>query len=351
MKKAYLFLTVLLAAALLFTACGKVDPAAQDNPMPPVSDDSDKDIADNSTPKDDNKDIPNTKDPDGSFADTPPVDTPPEAEIVREFDTVTLKCFKYGSGYVEIEGGWTVETHVNELEYTFETDSFVDEIYKLLKQIDTTMNPKPTTDKIRYTARFNQRDGESEEVIEFTSPLGGTGSGANRVWVKVSEDERRPLTQEASEEFMMLCNNKGLSNTQFFSSDTSTTLIDWLFSIAGRQPILVHDETRQFTPEQVAEKILYDLGMELTQPSVDRFFIIKDYEGWDFAIYGNKEEDKYIRNHELYKVWTLADDQYVVVPRDIRGTYDGLVNDGMYDSFFFLEYVEGIWRLWLRSRP
>ncbi len=355
MKKAYLFLTVLLAAALLFTACGKVEPVTQDNPVPPVSDDSDKDIADNSTPKDDNKDIPNTKDPDGSSADTPPVytppvDTPPEAEIVCEFDTVALKCFKRGSGYIRIEDGWKVETRVNELEYTFGGD-FVDGIYKLLKQVDTTMNPKPESDIISYTARFYNCDGGTEELIVFSPPRGGTEYGANRVWVKVSEQERRPLTIEASEEFMRRCNNKGLKDNRFFSDKSITTEIDWLFSLARRQPILVYDENRELTPEQVVEQSLYNLGKELTQPAVDRFFIIKDYEGWGYAIYSNKEEDESIRNHPLYGLSGLTDDQYVVVPRGIRGIYEGLSNDGMYDSFFFLEYVEGIWRLWLRSRP
>ena len=349
MKKAYLLLAVLLVC-LLITACGKVEPAVQDNTVPPVSDNNDKDAVNDGTPPADNKDITDVKDPDGSSADTPPVDSTPDAEIVCEFDTVALKCFKRGSGYIRIEDGWKVETRVNELEYTFGGD-FVDGIYKLLKQIDTTMNPKPESDIISYTARFYNCDGGTEELIVFSPPRGGTEYGANRVWVKVSEQERRPLTIEASEEFMRRCNNKGLKDNRFFSDKSITTEIDWLFSLAKRQPILVYDENRELTPEQVVEQSLYNLGKELTQPAVDRFFIIKDYEGWGYAIYSNKEEDESIRNHPLYGLSGLTDDQYVVVPRGIRGIYEGLSNDGMYDSHFFLEYEAGIWRLWLRSCP
>ena len=150
---------------------------------------------------------------------------------------------------------------------------------------------------------------------------------------------------------MQLCSDKGLDKSQFFSVDTATSMEDWLSSLWKREPILLYDENRELTPEQVVEQTLDELGRELTKPDINRFFIIKDYEGWDFDLYSNKEENAYLKNNEFYKLWTLTDDQYIVVPREIHGKYEGLTHDGIYDSHFFLEYEAGIWRLWLRNRP
>lgn len=358
MKKAYLFLTVFLVAALLFTACGKVDPAAQDNPMPPVSDDSDKDIADNSTPPADNKDIPNTKDPNGSSADTPSVDTPPEAEIVCEFDTVTLKHTSKIKVFVgaTADGGSNVREAESEGQYTFyydwENDSFVDRIYKILKQYDDAVQPREGEATFYNTARFYLRDGDDEEIVEFNYPNNEASTyGAKRIWVKTAETQSRALTIEATEQFVELCSKKGLTADNFFAVYPHQSMIDWASSFQTEAPILLYDADRELTPQQAAEQMLYEFGKQLTKPAIDRYFYYENYSGWDFELYSNKTEDKSIKS--LYHTDDLTDDQYVVDWGSIRGNIVGIneISFGGYVERYFLEYEAGIWRLWLRTRP
>ncbi|MBR4954886.1 MAG: hypothetical protein IKY46_03095, partial [Clostridia bacterium] len=327
---------------------------------PPVSDnDAAKD-----TPSADNKDNTDTNDSknDGTPVDTPsvdttPVDTTPTEDIVCEFDTVTFKHISRSSIFVGMtaEGANDVKEVETEGQYTFyynlNTDSFVDEIYKLLKQFDEAVQPKDGEADFSNLARFYLRDGEKEEVIEFDYPSGGSAYDSKRIWVKTSETQRRALTIEATEQFVALCSNKGLTAGNFFSVYPHRSVIDWAISFQTNAPILLYDANHELTAQQAAEKMLYDFGEQLTQPAIDRYFYYENYSGWEFELYSNKTEDESIK--ELYHTDELTDDQYVVDWGQIRGDLVGIdeISFGGYVERYFLEYEAGIWRLWLRERP
>ncbi|MBQ2865007.1 MAG: hypothetical protein IJE90_00630 [Clostridia bacterium] len=308
----------------------------------------------------DSKDAADTnsnKDTNGAPVDTPPVDTTPvdttpEAEIVCEFDTVT---FKHTNETVIMDGATAGGELEIEYQYTFyydwETDSFVDEIYKLLKQFDEVVQPKDGEADFSNSAHFYLRDGEGEEVIEFDYPSGGNAYGSKRIWVKTSATQRRALTVEATERFIELCSNKGLTADNFFKVSPHRSMIDWAISFRTDAPILLYDANRELTAQQAAEKMLYDFGEQLTQPAIDRYFHYENYSGWEFELYSNKTEDESIK--ELYHTDTLTDDQYVVDWGQIRGDLVGIdeISFGGYVERYFLEYEAGIWRLWLRDRP
>ena len=268
-----------------------------------------------------------------------------------DYDTVTLTAMKSGAGYVPIEQeSWGVKIIENTMQYTFYYDytrehgSFVSDLYMYLHSYDKYDQTNRSFDKPSLTARFYQREGEQEEIVEFVCV-------DERIYVKQTDGAWIRIREEASDSIVQTLDSKGIKKEYFFRGNIKGSMFEWLCSLNNRAPMLLYDIDHKLTAEQAAEQMLYELGKELTIPDLNRLFYYEDYTGWDFKLYDNKEDDAYIKQNEYLKIWTLADGQYVVSVGEVQGKYIGVSNDGGPDPYFFLEYEDGFWRLWLRERP
>ena len=350
MKKTIIILSLVLALVLL-VACGeKNDEKAQTPQMPDSSGVSDP--------------LANIPKPPAPSAPGPC--TPPESDELQEngpeiseepvtFGKVKLSNYLIVAGY-DNEG---VKFPSKNLEFIFEDEEIATKLYKILQKTDISqgvvedeshyflgdiLNPY-----FHYKAEFTE--GATDTVIEFTySPHTDRIYRKGKVAVKWSDGNAYWLTDDAAIEFISLCNANGLTDKNFLINrfNAITSMFEWSFSMTDKEPLVLEDQARQYTPEQAVKILMDELAKELCEPAPNRFFHYENYQGWNvWAI--SSQSDEYM-NNEYYQGMNLAENQYVVSWGEIKGTYVGIGNDGGPNARFVMEYADGQWILYPRER-
>ncbi|MBQ7090726.1 MAG: hypothetical protein IJN82_06375, partial [Clostridia bacterium] len=292
--------------------------------------------------------------------------TPPESDELQEngpeiseepvtFGKVKLSNYLIVAGY-DNEG---VKFPSKNLEFIFEDEEIATKLYKILQKTDISqgvvedeshyflgdiLNPY-----FHYKAEFTE--GATDTVIEFTySPHTDRIYRKGKVAVKWSDGNAYWLTDDAANEFISLCNANGLTDKNFLINrfNAITSMFEWSFSMTDKEPLVLEDQARQYTPEQAVKILMDELAKELCEPAPNRFFHYENYQGWNvWAI--SSQSDEY-KNNEYYQGMNLAENQYVVSWGEIKGTYVGIGNDGGPNARFVMEYADGQWILYPRER-
>ena len=350
MKKTGIILCLLLALALL-VACGENANEQAKQPQTPDSSSVSDPLANIPKPP-----VPDTPDPIAPPEDNKVQDADPEIpEEPTTFGKVKLSNYLIVAGY-DKEG---VKFPSKTLEHTFDDEEVATKLYKILQKTDISQGVVEDESHyflgdiynpyFHYKAEFT--DGAMDTIIEFNYLLLGNGGylkGA--VAVKWPDGNAYWLTDEAASEFASLCNANGLNDKNFLinSSNAITSMFEWSFSMADKEPLVLEDQARQYTPDQAVKILMDELAKELCEPAPNRFFHYENYQGWDVHAISSQSE-KY-KNNEYYSGMKLAENQYVVSWGEITGTYVGIGNDGGPDSRFVMEYANGQWILYPRER-
>ncbi len=374
MKKTAVILSLLLVLTL-FTACGEIANEQEKQPqLPDSTAQSDSPINIDASPAPDSP--ASSTPPEGNSQDNTETSPQPENDKAQDavqasassvdYDSLTLIRNVVSGGYWTVDGITQAGSIEKKLQYNFfntnndwsKENSIVDKMERLLLDIDrensetaenmfSSRNPEP------YKAVFSVRNSEQtkEVIFNIKTKSDNNENTSTAIAVMLADGSSAWLTDNAADEFIALCEQKGLTRDNFIISGSVTSMFDWLCSVetSNASPLFLYDENKELAPNKAAEKLMYEACRELSQPAPNRFFYYQNYEGCNFKLISNK--DKEYSNNEYLNIETLTDDQFIITAIEPIGTYTGIHNDGGPDPYFFMEYTNGQWQLWLRGRP
>ena len=329
MKKAYLLLSLLLAALMLFTAC--TEEPTQNDAQPPVSDnDAARDDKDSDNSSDDI--VPNN--PAASYVEWPGTDSLNKNGF--NCARVTLTRELNDGGYDDTGLVFRKDTIKYELGSSFATGLN----YILTLTDDKAYYTYNSLKVFEFTVDFSADDKDAITLIYARR----TNDMANCLGIK-NGTEIKWLKKEAVGYFEVLCLNNGLTEENFLFLRPQSSLT----TMNVGMPFVLKDENREKSPEQAAKELLLGILEEYSVYAYNRTFVVESYTDWSFKLYdANSDRGS---GEDVHRVKSLGENQWLVFTYEPDAVIEGPREEGGSENPWLLEYQGGQWQLWTRRIP
>ncbi|MBQ2865008.1 MAG: hypothetical protein IJE90_00635 [Clostridia bacterium] len=332
MKKAYLLLSLLLAALLLFTAC--TEEPTQNDAQPPVSD---NDAAKDNTPVTDDNKISDTTPPvsgDDTAQDKVQTNTQPKLPEVwrnmagdKDYKSVTIRREISRYGY-DANGTALYE---RTLFYELEQD---DELYYITTLTDSPDVPSDANiSGFDFSLDFENYVGSVDTVDMFLTRFAKNG----KRYLGIKKDgETQWLNSAAILYFDDICAEVGLNSENFFF-DPYTDMITSIAHVSLEKPFVISDPNRELDVYEAAYKLVESIYISYSTPAPNRTFVVTSYEQPEIKVYLSAD------NYKLSE-----EDQWLVSPPTQKFEYEGITEGEGSLPVWLMEYRCGEWRLYCR---
>ena len=333
MKKAYLLLTVLLAALLLFTAC--TDTHDQNDAQPPVSDNGT--AQNNPAAVYDNKVSDTTPSVSGDDTAQDKAQTNTQTKLPevwrnmagdRDYKSVTIRREISRYGY-DANGTALYE---RTLFYELEQD---DELYYITTLTDSPDVPSDANiSGFDFSLDFENYDGSIDTVDMFLTHFAKNG----KRYLGIKKDgETQWLNSAAILYFDDICAEIGLNSENFFF-DPYMDMITSISHASIEKPFVISDPNRELDVYEAAYKLVESIYIAYSIPASNRTFVVTSYEHPEIKVYLPVADSRF--NEE---------DQWLISPPTQKFEYEGITAGEGSLPTWLMEYRGGEWRLYCKD--